>query len=255
MNRSYLISNQVPEGFLTRYRNTTVIFVAPLTYSGRKIRDFMTKLQVIRQDDVVDISSEHGSQPPPTNTVAVLLAAGAGSRFVGSEHKLLATLPQSGGRSILEISLQQLLGAGFATIVVVTGAADIPSVMLAHPTVTVVHNNRWAEGQSGSVVMGIHEAQRLKANAVVVGLADQPFVTSEAWRRVAHATTPIAVATYLGRNGNPVRLHESIWPLLPNSGDSGARDLIRLRPELVSQVDCPGSAADIDTQEDLAQWT
>ena len=215
----------------------------------------MTKLQVIRQDDVVDISSEHGSQPPPTNTVAVLLAAGAGSRFVGSEHKLLATLPQSGGRSILEISLQQLLGAGFATIVVVTGAADIPSVMLAHPTVTVVHNNRWAEGQSGSVVMGIHEAQRLKAKAVVVGLADQPFVTSEAWRRVAHATTPIAVATYVGRNGNPVRLHESIWPLLPNSGDSGARDLIRLRPELVSQVDCPGSAADIDTQEDLAQWT
>ena len=215
----------------------------------------MTKLQVMRQDDNVDISSEHGSQPPPTDTVAVLLAAGAGSRFVGSEHKLLATLPQSGGRSILEISLQQLLGAGFATIVVVTGAADIPSVMLAHPTVTVVHNNRWAEGQSGSVVMGIHEAQRLKASAVVVGLADQPFVTSEAWRRVAHATTPIAVATYLGRNGNPVRLHESIWPLLPNSGDSGARDLIRLRPELVSQVDCPGSAADIDTQEDLAQWT
>ena len=215
----------------------------------------MTKLQVIRQDDVVDISSEHGSQPPPTNTVAVLLAAGAGSRFVGSEHKLLATLPQSGDRSIFEMSLQQVLEAGFTTIVVVTGAADIPSAMLAHPNVTVVHNSRWAEGQSGSVLMGVHEAQRLNANTVVVGLADQPFVTAEAWRRVAHATTPIAVAAYFGRNGNPVRLHESIWPLLPHSGDSGARDLIRLRPELVSQVDCPGSAADIDTQEDLAQWT
>jgi CTP:molybdopterin cytidylyltransferase MocA len=103
--------------------------------------------------------------------------------------------------------------------------------------------------------MGIREAQRRNASAVGVGLADQPFVTAEAWRRVAHAPTPIAVATYFGRNGNPVRLHESIWELLPKSGDSGARDLIRLRPELVSQVDCPGSAADIDTQEDLAQWT
>jgi CTP:molybdopterin cytidylyltransferase MocA len=103
--------------------------------------------------------------------------------------------------------------------------------------------------------MGIREAQRLNASAVVVGLADQPFVTAEAWRRVAQAHTPIAVAAYFGRNGNPVRLHESIWELLPKSGDSGARDLIRLRPELVSQVDCPGSAADIDTQEDLAQWT
>jgi CTP:molybdopterin cytidylyltransferase MocA len=255
MNRSYLNSNQLPEGFLTRYRNTTVIFVAPLTYLGRRIRNFMTKLLVMGQDDDVDISSEHGSQTPPTDTVAVLLAAGAGSRFLGSEHKLLATLPRSGGRSILEISLQQVLEAGFTTIVVVTGAADIPSGMLAHPSVTVVHNNRWAEGQSGSVLIGIHEAQRLEASAVVVGLADQPFVTAEAWRRVAHATAPIAVATYAGRRGNPVRLHESIWPLLPNSGDSGARDLIRLRPELVSQVDCPGSAADIDTQEDLAQWT
>jgi len=215
----------------------------------------MIKVLVMRQDGNVDISSEHGSQTPPSDTVAVLLAAGAGSRFLGSEHKLLATLPQPGSKSIFELSLQQVLGAGFTTIVVVTGAAIIPSSMLAHPNVTVIHNNRWADGQSGSVVMGIHEAQRLSASAVVIGLADQPFVTAEAWRRVAHATTPIAVATYSGRNGNPVRLHESIWPLLPNSGDSGARDLIRLRPELVSQVDCPGSAADIDTQEDLAQWT
>lgn len=215
----------------------------------------MTKVLVMRQDSDVDISSEHGSQTPPTDNVAILLAAGAGSRFLGSEHKLLVTLPQSGGASIFEMSLQQVLGAGFAHIVVVTGAANIPPTKLAHPNVTVVHNNRWADGQSGSVVMGIHEAQRLKASAVVIGLADQPFVTAEAWRRVANATTPIAVATYFGRNGNPVRLHESIWPLLPNSGDSGARDLIRLRPELVSQVDCPGSAADIDTQEDLAQWT
>ncbi len=215
----------------------------------------MTKVLVMRQDGEVDISSEHGSQTPPTDTVAIVLAAGAGSRFLGSEHKLLVTLPQPGNQCIFEMSLQQVLGAGFAHIVVVTGAADIPAAMLAHPNVTVVHNNRWADGQSGSVAMGIHEAQRLKASAVVIGLADQPFVTAEAWRRVANAPTPIAVATYFGRSGNPVRLHESIWSLLPNSGDSGARDLIRLRPELVSQVDCPGSAADIDTQEDLAQWT
>jgi CTP:molybdopterin cytidylyltransferase MocA len=222
---------------------------------GQKIGNFMPKVLVMRQDGNVDISSDHGSQTPPLDTVAILLAAGAGSRFLGSEHKLLVTLPQSGGKNIFEMSLQQVLGAGFAHIVVVTGAANIPSSMLAYPQVTVVHNNRWADGQSGSVSMGIHEAQRLQASAVVVGLADQPFVTAEAWRRVAHAITPIAVATYGGRNGNPVRLHESIWPLLPSSGDSGARDLIRLRPELVSQVDCPGSAADIDTQEDLAQWT
>ncbi|KGA07152.1 MAG: hypothetical protein GM46_9270 [actinobacterium acAcidi] len=215
----------------------------------------MTKVLVIGQDEVVELSSDHESHSPPSDTVAVLLAAGAGSRFLGSEHKLLATLPHADGKSIFETSLQQVLEAGFATVIVVTGAAEIPAAMLAHRNIVVVHNNWWTDGQSGSVLMGIREAQRLNANAVVVGLADQPFVTAEAWRRVAQATSPIAVATYFGRNGNPVRLHESIWELLPKSGDSGARDLIRLRPELVSQVDCPGSAADIDTQEDLAQWT
>lgn len=215
----------------------------------------MTKVLVIGQDKRVEISSDHESHSPPTDSVAVLLAAGAGSRFLGSEHKLLATLPNTDGKSIFQTSLHQVLEAGFATVIVVTGAAEIPAAMLAHRHVVVVHNNRWADGQSGSVLTGIREAQRLNARAVVVGLADQPFVTAEAWRRVAQAPTPIAVATYFGRNGNPVRLHESIWELLPKSGDSGARDLIRLRPELVSQVDCPGSAADIDTQEDLAQWT
>lgn len=207
------------------------------------------------QDDAVDISSEHGSQTPPPNTVAILLAAGAGSRFLGNEHKLLTPLPGASNLTIFETSLSHALSAGFSQIIVVTGAAEIPTSMLTDPRITVVQNSRWADGQAGSIAMGIGEAQRLQATAAVIGLADQPFVTSSAWQRVARATTPIAVATYSGRPGNPVRLDQSVWPLLPQNGDSGARELIRLRPELVSQVDCPGSAADIDTQEDLAQWT
>ena len=137
----------------------------------------MTKVLVIGQDKRVEISSDHESHSPPTDSVAVLLAAGAGSRFLGSEHKLLATLPNTDGKSIFQTSLQQVLEAGFATVIVVTGAAEIPATMLAHRNVVVVHNNRWADGQSGSVLTGIREAQRLNARAVVVGLSDQPFVT------------------------------------------------------------------------------
>ena len=92
--------------------------------------------------------------------------------------------------------------------------------------------------------------------AVVVGLGDQPLVQTEAWRRVARAaTSPLAVATYEGERGNPVRLSSMAWPLLPAAGDEGARVVMRRRPDLVVEVPCPGRAADIDTVDDLATWT
>lgn len=182
--------------------------------------------------------------------VAALLAAGAGSRFEGSDHKLLALLH---GRPVWEWALHQVQAAGFDHVVVVTGSAELP-----WPAQAVVrHNAAWASGQASSVQVAIQAARELGADAVTIGLADQPFVTAEAWRAVAEAPAGalIAVATYDGVPGpNPVRLHHDVWPLLPTAGDSGARDLIRAHPEWVYPVACVGSVADIDTLEDLARW-
>jgi CTP:molybdopterin cytidylyltransferase MocA len=192
---------------------------------------------------------------PPTPSlpgVAVLLAAGAGSRFIGTTHKLLAPL---GDRSVLEASLAAVRAAGFRSIVVVTGAVAIPPSYLDDPTIVVRHNPDWARGQATSIDVGLRAVAELGSHVAVIGLGDQPFVTATAWRDVARAESPIAVATYDGTRGNPVRLEADVWPLLPTTGDIGARELMRLRPELVREVACDGSAADIDTQEDLAPWT
>jgi molybdenum cofactor cytidylyltransferase len=180
-------------------------------------------------------------------TVAILLAAGAGSRFTGHGHKLDATI---GGRSVADQAIAAAVASGIGPLLVVTGAHRIG----LPPGATEVPNPDWADGQITSVRRGLEAAHGLGATAVVIGLADQPFVTAEAWRAVAASTSPIAVATYDGRRGNPVRLHESVWHLLPESGDEGARALIRVRPDLVEQIPCPGSPADIDTEEDLRRW-
>lgn len=183
------------------------------------------------------------------STGGVLLAAGGGSRFggAGEGHKLTATLR---GRPLLEWSLEQLLRAGFADTVVVTGAVELT----VPERVSVLHNPRWSEGQATSLALAIDRARERGLRAVVVGLADQPFVLAEAWQAVAAAPGAIAVATYDGRRGNPVKLDAAVWDLLPVDGDAGARVVMRMRPELVTEVACAGSPADIDTLEDLRRW-
>jgi molybdenum cofactor cytidylyltransferase len=189
--------------------------------------------------------------------VAVILAAGAGSRFDGPGHKLLAELPESGdeGRaSVISRSLDHVLAARIGPVLVVTGAcADVVPERFVD-VVAVHHNPRWDDGQATSLRVGLDAAAQLGCRAAVIGLADQPFITPAAWQAVAAADAPIAVATYDGRRGNPVRLDAAVWELLARTGDEGARALMRVRPDLVREVPCTGSPADIDTEEDLRRW-
>ena len=207
------------------------------------------------------------------HTLAVLLAAGSGSRFHGGCHKLDAALPS--GRTVYQQSLGHLVEAFGPSAGIGTGPGTGSSTATGHSTagVLVVHgaterpvpagvtsivNDAWAAGQATSVATALRHATALGADAIVFGLADQPFVPPATWRAVADAAPewPIVIATYAGRRGpHPVRLHQSVWPLVPTIGDDGARSVLRDHPALVHEVACEGSPADIDTLEDLERWT
>jgi CTP:molybdopterin cytidylyltransferase MocA len=180
-------------------------------------------------------------------TVAVLLAAGAGSRFAGPAHKLLADLH---GRLLIDHALGNVTAAGLTPILVVTGAVDLSGILSAE--VASVANPDWASGQATSLATAVRWARNFDADAIVIGLADQPTIAPSAWRAIAAAdATPIAVATYAGRRGHPVRLHRDVWDRLPTTGDRGAREVMAESPELVQEVPCEGDPADVDTVEDL----
>lgn len=204
--------------------------------------------------------------------VGVLLAAGGGRRFDGDDHKLLAELPAADGRPGEAVAARAMaavcdavVGGALDRIVIVTGAADLDEIVegVVAPfdlcdRVALVHNAAWKTGQASSLQAALRSLDGA-VDVAVVGLADQPDVSTAAWSAVADAATrpgatPICVATYDGRRRNPVALHRSVWPMLPTTGDHGARDLIRLQPDLVTPVPSPGSPADIDTVEDLRRW-
>lgn len=199
---------------------------------------------------------------PVGSTIAVLLAAGAGKRFRGPVHKLMAEVDTGSPTSpepVVAASLRAMVDADIGDCVVITGAADVSQVVesIGAGRTVVVHNPDWSSGMRSSVVAAMAHARSLGAAQIVVGLADQPFVTAEAWRLVARADAPIAVATYDGRRGNPVKLASEVWDEFestPGDPDAGARSLVERHLDTVAFVPCPGDDHDIDTREDLDTW-
>lgn len=192
----------------------------------------------------------------------VVLAAGAGSRFEGPEHKLLAELR---GKPVVVWVLEAAIEAGFNQLYVVTGAIDLQTELMGTEEgegadswlqpVTWLNSADWESGQSQSLQVAVHQAEADGHDAVVIGLGDQPMVPASAWRSVGASRGAITVAEFEGERRPPVKLEKQVWSLLPNTGDFGARELMRSNPELVGAVPCSGKAADIDTQRDLKRWS
>lgn len=193
----------------------------------------------------------------PVSVAAVILAAGAGTRFNRNEHgsdpgsKLLA---RTRGKPLVLWAIAPALEAELDELIVVSGAIDLRAVV--PDGVTLLHNDDWARGQATSLRVALDWCARQGHLSAVVGAGDAPNLTAEAWRAVAAARGgPIVYATYHGRRGLPVRVDAEIWPILPISGDDGVASLAARRPELVTELACEGTPVDIDTREDLRRWS
>jgi molybdenum cofactor cytidylyltransferase len=191
--------------------------------------------------------------PVPPGVAVAVLAAGHGSRF-GSERPkpTVAFL----GRPLVSHALDAAWGSGLRPVLLVVGRGADEVAALAPVDVRVVPSPRWADGIAWSLRAVLDALEPDGAvGAVCVGLADQPLMGSEAYRRLAAAYDDgarLAVATYGGRRANPVLIAREHWPeARALEGDEGARVLLRRSPTVEVPCDDTGDPADVDTPEDL----
>ena len=193
-----------------------------------------------------------GREPGAGKAVALVLAAGAGSRFGGA--KQLAALD---GRPLLEHALSavaQAPGLDRSIVVLGAGAEDVLATVDLYGAEPVVCAG-WAEGLSASLRAGI-AAAGADTGAVVVVLGDQPRIAPAAIAAVLGALRAggcdAARASYHGRPGHPVALGPALLARAAElRGDSGFGPL--LRGTHVRDVPCDefGSADDVDTRSQL----
>ena len=128
-----------------------------------------------------------------------MLAAGRGVRFGGEVPKQLVPLA---GRPLAAYAVDAALASGCSPVVVVVSDDRVEAALHATGAVTFVHNDAPERGISSSLQSALCALEPDdEVDAVVVGLADQPLVGPDAYRRIAHAYDDgarLAVAVYDG---------------------------------------------------------
>jgi len=180
--------------------------------------------------------------------VGLILAAGAGRRF--GSTKQLAELH---GRPLLAHALEAMLAAGLERVIVVLGHdAEAIRARVDFGAAEVVIAEDWADGQAASLRRGLAAAGA--ADAVVITLGDQPFITPHV---IGAALDQLdgydAVrALYGDLPGHPVVLGRAVLDAAGGlRGDQGARELLADFRVHQWQAGHLASAVDVDTPEEL----
>lgn len=160
---------------------------------------------------------------------AVVLAAGAASRFGAPKQRLL--LPRV---------LERVRGSSVDEIVVIAGAHTLET------DARVVECADWKRGPGASLRCGL-DALDPEVEAAVVVLADGPDLAPAAVDRVIatwrETGAEVVAASYGGDRGHPVLLARAAWSAVPDEGARG------LEPLLVPCDDL-GSPGDVDSADE-----
>jgi molybdenum cofactor cytidylyltransferase len=183
---------------------------------------------------------------------ALVLAAGAGSRFGGG--KLMA--PWRGG-ALIDGALDAALAAPVEDVRVVVGAdPTVAAHVLTRGGATVVEAADHALGLSASLKAGIAALPDGAAGALIF-LGDMPLVPRSVLASLAQALAdgaPAAVPVWQGRQGHPAALASRLFAqIMTLSGDRGARAVLDGLGDALALIEAPdaGVLFDVDRPADL----
>lgn len=178
------------------------------------------------------------------NIAAVLLAAGQSTRF-GETDKIAAPL---NGLPLGLHAAHTLAALPLTVRFVVTGPTT-----LDWPGFEIVTNDQPGAGMARSIALGVAAARRAGAEAVLIALADMPFVPAAHFLRLIarhHGPTSLAASTNGARRMPPALFGADWFATLEGlTGDQGARTLLD-RAEMVPAA--ADDLLDIDRPSDLA---
>lgn len=190
--------------------------------------------------------------------IGLYLAAGSSLRM-GSNKLLLPFAQMPLGSLALSVALQSNLD----DIFVITKGID--PLHWVHPSL-ISKKNKWIQltshdselGQAYSLLRGIQKAKEKAANAVLIVLADQPFITIEMINQLIekfqlNKDVDYVASSYQNQIQPPILISSHLFSELEQlKGDEGARRIIRHSEAIGIQI--PYSKEkyffDIDTVND-----
>ena len=183
---------------------------------------------------------------------ALVLAAGEGTRFGGTKQLEILR-----GKPLIQYAVDSASAAGVGEIVVVLGhdAVRVRDALDLPEGARLVVNERYADGQSTSLVAGLRALDPASEAAIVL-LADQPGIAARHVRALVtafEADAPEILRIRFRDGPGPTILARSVWDeAMRLSGDAGARALLESEPDRARWLDVEEDAPpDVDCRADL----
>ncbi|NDI37097.1 nucleotidyltransferase family protein [Chengkuizengella sediminis] len=194
--------------------------------------------------------------------VGVFLAAGKSDRM--GNNKLNLPL---GKQTLGSITLKTAIHSSLDHLVVVTKEQDTPQwispFLLSPPS-----KKKWTQqtcksaikGQAYSIKCGVKKAMQLQPKAIMILLADQPFISKEMINKlincyIQHKDAYFVAACYQNTISPPILFSHQMFPaIMQLEGDVGARYLLKKEKWRETGIILPFEHSipflDVDTKED-----